>query len=189
MPTNAIADDFGPRNLAKTYWHGGIDFNTSQGAGEAQRWWMIVSPQGGIIADYDHLTHSSVAYKYGLVNVTDDEGNGSHTWAFGHVFDKNAQLYDKFNHSIVLNRCEIPNIDKWGLHLNMDLGNNQTFVETYGQVKDAVMKVNNVGYTTTNIVNSTDAFLPLGNSGSRGTNYTVHLHLNSLPYNTEITGS
>ena len=35
MPTNAIADDFGPRNLGKTYWHGGVDFNTSQGAGEA----------------------------------------------------------------------------------------------------------------------------------------------------------
>ncbi|MBK8621207.1 MAG: hypothetical protein IPN79_05460 [Saprospiraceae bacterium] len=44
MPTNAIADDFGPRNLGRTYWHGGIDFNTSQGADEKQRWWMIVSP-------------------------------------------------------------------------------------------------------------------------------------------------
>ncbi|MBK8347081.1 MAG: hypothetical protein IPL08_05440 [Saprospiraceae bacterium] len=82
MPTNAVADDFGPRNLAKTYWHGGIDFNTSQGAGEGQRWWMIVSPQAGIIADFDRLTHGKEEYKYGLVNVTDDEGNGSHTWAF-----------------------------------------------------------------------------------------------------------
>ena len=82
MPTNAIADDFGPRNLAKTYWHGGIDFNISQGAGEAQRWWMIVSPQAGIIADFDKLTHGVAEYKYGLLNVTDDEGNGSHTWAF-----------------------------------------------------------------------------------------------------------
>jgi len=57
MPTNAIADDFGPRNLAKTYWHGGIDFNTSQGVGEAQRWWMIESPQVGIIADLHRFTH------------------------------------------------------------------------------------------------------------------------------------
>ena len=83
-----VASDFGRRFVDRMPgifpydWHGGIDFNTSQGAGEAQRWWMIVSPQAGIIADFDKLTHGVAEYKYGLLNVTDDEGNGSHTWAF-----------------------------------------------------------------------------------------------------------
>lgn len=189
MPTNAIADDFGPRNLAKTYWHGGVDFNTSQGAGEAQRWWMVVSPQAGVIADFDHLTHAVAAYKYGLVNVMDEEGNGSHTWLFGHVFDNNAQFYDKFNHAVVLNRCEVPNEEKWGLHLRMTDENGQVISKTYGQVNGAIFKVNGVDHTTTNIVNTTDPFLPLGNSGNKGSNFPVHLHLNTLPYNTEITGS
>src|SRR5690606_33765304 len=106
----------------------------------------------------------------------DGGGNGSHTWAFGHVFDKGAQFYDKFNHSIVLNRCEGDDDNKWGLHLNMDLGNNQTFVKTYGQIDGAIFKVNGVDYTTTNVINTTDAFLPLGNSGKEGSNYAVHLH-------------
>ena len=30
MPTNAIADDFGLRNLGRTYWHGDVDFNSIQ---------------------------------------------------------------------------------------------------------------------------------------------------------------
>ena len=105
MPTNAIADDFGPRNLAKTYWHGGIDFNISQGAGEAQRWWMIVSPQAGIIADFDHLTYGVAEYKYGLLNVADDKGMAAIPGHFGHVFDLNTSILTRLNSKIVLNLC------------------------------------------------------------------------------------
>ena len=185
MPTNAIADDFGPRNVGKAKFHAGVDFNCLQGNAWAQNWWMIVSPQAGIIADYDHLTNGADVYKYALVNVTDDEGNGSHTWLFGHVFDTLTQFYNKFNQSIVLNRCEIPNIDKWGLHLKMTDANGIVFQQTYGQIGGATFKVNGVNYTTTNVVNITDPFIPLGHSGGKqGERYVPHLHLNSLPYNT-----
>ncbi len=46
-----VASDFGRRFVDRMPgifpydWHGGIDFNTSQGAGEAQRWWMMENLQ------------------------------------------------------------------------------------------------------------------------------------------------
>ena len=55
MPTNAIADDFGPRNLGDGF-HGGVDFNCYQGAGDAQKWRPCVSPQAGIIPDFDKMS-------------------------------------------------------------------------------------------------------------------------------------
>ena len=59
-----------------------------------------LSPQAGIIADFDKLTHGVAEYKYGLLNVTDDEGNGSHTLFFGHVFDLNTSILTRLNSKI-----------------------------------------------------------------------------------------
>lgn len=55
MPTNAVADDFGPRNLGQTYWHGGIDFNSAQNDGHADVWDLIISARAGIIAEFDRF--------------------------------------------------------------------------------------------------------------------------------------
>lgn len=46
MPTNARADDFGPRAEPQddNRFHGGVDFNCYQGAGNAQKWRPCVSP-------------------------------------------------------------------------------------------------------------------------------------------------
>jgi len=190
MPTNAIADDFGPRAYEskknKAHFHAGVDFNCSPAAGNAQKWYFAVSPQAGIIANHNKLTHGISKYKYGLVNVKDDEGNGSHTWLFGHVFDDTAMEYDKFNHSIVLKMCEYPNTDMWGLHINVRNSQGQMMVYTYGQVAGAKLVVGNDTLTTTNVVNTTDPFIPIGDSGG---DYTAHLHLNTVPYNTSQTGN
>jgi hypothetical protein len=144
---------------------------------------MIVCPQVGRIADFDRLTQGTALYKYGLVNSYDSEGNGSHTWLFGHVFDKSNQFYDEFNHSIVLKRCEDDNDNKWGLLLDLGDGNQYA----YGQIAGASLKVNNQTYTTIDVVNTVNPFLPLGNSGPPNSTYPVHLHLNTLPFNTEIS--
>jgi hypothetical protein len=124
MPTHAIADDFGPRDLAgsnNVYFHGGLDFNCWQNAGTNQKWYPCVSPQSGTIQDFDALTDPNAPdypYKYGLVNINDQEGNGHYSWLFGHVFDDDFQFYDEYNHSIVLKRCENNDNDKWGLLLD-----------------------------------------------------------------------
>lgn len=55
MPTNAIADDFGPRNLGRTYWHGDVDFNSIQNDGHADVWDLIISARAGIIAEFDRF--------------------------------------------------------------------------------------------------------------------------------------
>jgi len=189
MPTNAIADDFGPRDYGSTKWHGGIDFNSAKNDGDNDFWDLIISPQAGIIADFDRLTHGQDRYKYGLVNITDDEGNGSHTLLFGHVFDWNHQFYDEFGSRIVLKRCEGINFLKWGLHLNFTDNAGNVIRHTYGQVDGAILKVNGVNYTTTNEVNTNDVFIPLGKSGGTPDNrYNAHLHLNTLPFNTATTG-
>lgn len=171
MPTNAIADDFGPRYLDDGF-HAGVDFNCYQGADESQRWWMIVSPENGLIADFDRLTHGTAVYKYGLVNAYDGIANYTHTWLFGHVFDKTSQFYDNFDHSIVLKRCEEDDNDKWGLLL--DLGDGLQYA--YGQIPGATLKVNNQTYTTINVINTVNPFLPLGNSGGAA-------NLDSVSYN------
>lgn len=190
MPTNAVADDFGPRNLPTTYWHGGIDFNSAQNDGHADIWDLIISPQAGVIADFDRLTYGTDVYKYGLVNINDDEGNGSHTLLFGHVFDWHKQFYNEFGSRIVLKRCEDNNFLKWGLHLNFTDNQGNTVRRTYGQISGATLNVNGTNYTTSNIVNTTDIFIPLGKSGGNPSfRYVPHLHLNTLPFNTNSTGS
>ncbi|MBK8853480.1 MAG: hypothetical protein IPN10_05025 [Saprospiraceae bacterium] len=190
MPTNAVADDFGPRNLGQTYWHGGIDFNSAQNDGHADVWDLIISPQAGIIADFDRLTLGADEYKYGLVNINDDEGNRSHTLLFGHVFDWHKQFYDEFGSRIVLKRCEDNNFLKWGLHLNFTDAQGNPVRHTYGQISGATLMVNGTNYTTTNLVNTTDIFIPLGKSGGNPSfRFVPHLHLNTLPFNTNSPGS
>jgi len=183
MPTNAIADDFGPRDLSDGF-HAGVDFNCWSKAGSDQKWYPAVSPEVGLIADFDRLTHGQTKYKYGLVNVVDGEGNDSHTLLFGHVFDDNKLFYDEFNHSIILKRCESPNQNKWGLFLEFNDINGNVKRYVYGQVPGKTLKVNNNFYFTTTVINTNDPFIPIGDSGG---NYPVHLHLNTLPYNTDVS--
>jgi hypothetical protein len=184
FPILAIADDFGPRYESSENgndFHGGIDYNCAQSADELQRWNLIVSPDAGLIQDYDMLAYDDYNYKYLLVDVLDAEGNGNYTWLFGHVFDNLNQYYDIFESSIVLKRCEGLNFDKWGMYFNFG------GVEyCYGQVDQAVLKVNGNPKTTTNIVNTNSPLAPMGDSGD--IDYAVHLHLNTLPYGTHDDG-
>jgi len=65
MPTNAVADDFGPRNLGETYWHGGIDFNSIQNDGHAgcgQK-----NPSRSILS-YIKTTYTQYIYIYIILN-------------------------------------------------------------------------------------------------------------------------
>jgi hypothetical protein len=55
------------------------------------------------------------------------------------------------------------------------------FRKVYGQISGATLNVNGANYTTSNSINNSDPFLPIGDSGG---NYTPHLHLNTLPFNT-----
>ena len=181
MPTIAVADDFGPRALDDGF-HGGVDFNCYQGAGDAQKWRPCVSPQAGVIADFDKMTEGVKGYKYGLVNV-----GSTHTLLFGHLFDNGGPTYNIHNGSIVFGKCEEDNFDKWGLLLDFKDSDGNQLTICYGQVAGATFRVgippNHKDYTTTNMVNTTDPFFPIGNSP----NYTAHLHLNTLSYNTEIS--
>jgi hypothetical protein len=134
MPTNAIADDFGPRDLGRDYFHGGVDFNAAQNDRNRDLWHPMISPQAGRFSDYNRMPHVQDRYKYALVNVNDGEGNGSHTLLFGHVFDWMNQFYNLFNSRIVLNNCNPPYTDKWGLHFNFTDAQGNAVTHTYGQI-------------------------------------------------------
>ena len=176
FPDSAIADDFGPRDYGNDDFHGGIDYNCSYQAADAQKWNMVVSPQYSYIFDFNGLIQSGNFYKRLITLVFDEEHNESYSWVFGHAFDDDQQFYDLFDHHIILKYCEFPNNDKWGLYLNLS---NEVYC--YSQVPNAEMKVNNVLIPTTNEVNDLDPVIPIGNSGG---NYTSHLHLNTIPYGT-----
>lgn len=166
MPTNAIADDFGPRDFGADNFHGGVDFNAAQNDQDGDLWYPMISPQAGVIADFDRMTQGQDRYKYGLVNVTDAEGNGSHTLLFGHVFDWMHQFYNEFNGKIILQRCEPPDNRKWALHLSFTDAAGNAVQHTYGQINGATLDINGATaggtFTTTNVVNTTDIFMPIG---------------------------
>lgn len=200
MPTNAIADDFGPRDRNDD-WHGGVDFNASKNDGNDDLWHLMISPQAGKFADFDHMTHGIDKYKYALVNVKNMDQTGSHTLLFGHVFDWMHRDYNLFNGKIVLKRCEHPRTDKWGLYLNFTDAAGNAVTHCYGQVAGATLDINGAAaggnFTTSNGVNTTDVFMPIGRSGGSPNpnpngdpllyRFSAHLHLNTLPYNTAIS--
>ncbi|MBK8548943.1 MAG: hypothetical protein IPL63_16815 [Saprospiraceae bacterium] len=76
-----------------------------------------------------------------------------------------------------------------GLHLNFTDAQAILSDINTGQISGATLMVNGTNYTTTNLVNTTDIFIPLGKSGGNPSfRFVPHLHLNTLPFNTNSPG-
>lgn len=169
FPPNGVADDFGPRRYSPNNFHGGVDYNSEQDDGNADKWDLIHAPASGTIVDVNRL-YTTFSYKQFCYEID------SARLLFGHVYDNYSVEYAANDSTVILKRMvprpTNPNEVKWAQVIILP---NDTLA--YGQVIGQVELDGDTLVTSVN-VREGSPLVPLGESSAEN---QAHLHLNTIP--------
>lgn len=182
FPAKAVADDYGPRRHSSNF-HLGIDYNCVQDDGNADKWNLILAPEGGTTVDVNRLWTNQFTYKQLCYQ------SGDHRYILGHVYDNGGMNYFKNHGTIVLKGMIFPDIDKWAqIFIIMDTINGIPVTLTYvlGQIDGGQVEFNGDTLTASNQITVGMPLVPLGDADATG---QAHLHLNTIPLSDSFSTS